>query len=62
MPDGKMIDEVEYSKEKIAEDEAYAKIDGEWQWIVLNTQNENINNEENADAIDDPTGDNRQRK
>ena len=33
-PDGKIADEVEYSKEKIAEGEAYAKTDGEWQWIV----------------------------
>ncbi|MDP1845335.1 MAG: lamin tail domain-containing protein [Candidatus Moranbacteria bacterium] len=31
--DGKIIDEVEYQKEKIAEGEAYAKTDGGWQWI-----------------------------
>jgi len=55
-PDGKIADEIEYEKEKIAEDEAYAKIDGEWQWIAPNTQDENINFEENIEAIDDPTG------
>ena len=33
-PDENIIDEVEYSKEKIAEEEAYVKIDGEWQWIT----------------------------
>ncbi|MFA5926131.1 MAG: lamin tail domain-containing protein [Parcubacteria group bacterium] len=32
-PDEKITDEVEYSKEKIDEGEAYEKIDGEWQWI-----------------------------
>jgi len=33
MPDEKVIDEVGYAKEKISEGEAYAKIDGQWQWI-----------------------------
>ncbi|MDI6778430.1 MAG: lamin tail domain-containing protein [Patescibacteria group bacterium] len=33
MPDGKVADVVEYQKEKIAEDEAFAKIEGKWQWI-----------------------------
>lgn len=41
MPDGKAIDEVEYTKDKIAEDEAYAKIDGEWKWLAPNAQEEN---------------------
>ena len=76
MPDGKVIDEVEYSKDppdslrdskragKIAEDEAYAKIDGEWLWVEpgaadeiadeLGTGENNIatpdqSNDENAD-------------
>ncbi len=32
-PDGEIADEVEYSKDKIEDDEAYEKIDGEWRWI-----------------------------
>lgn len=39
-PDGKIIDVVEYEKEKIAEGEAYLKIDGEWQWIVPSEKEE----------------------
>ena len=53
MLDGKVIDEVEYSKEKIADDEAYVKIDGEWKWIEPNTQDENIA-ETNTDSADQP--------
>lgn len=34
MPNGETIDEVEYSKEKIAESEAYVKIAGDWQWLA----------------------------
>jgi hypothetical protein len=49
-PDGKVIDEVAYSKEKIAEDEAFAKIDGEWQWIEPGTPNENA---DEADVVDE---------
>ena len=41
MPDGKVIDEVTYSKEKITEDEAYVKMNGEWQWLAPNASNEN---------------------
>ena len=41
MPDGKVIDEIAYSKEKISEDEAYAKINGEWQWIAPRAPDEN---------------------
>lgn len=55
MPDGKTIDEVEYSKDKIVEDEAYAKIDGEWEWLVPNSEEGGISHEE-AEIIDDPTG------
>jgi len=41
MPDGKVTNVVEYQKEKIADDEAYVKIDGEWHWISPPTsQNE----------------------
>jgi hypothetical protein len=56
MPDEKVIDEIKYSKEKIADDEAYTKIDGEWQWIAPGAKDENANPEENAEVIDDPTG------
>jgi hypothetical protein len=49
MPDGKIVDEVEYSKDKIAEDEAYAKTDGEWQWIAPEEQDENANKETDTD-------------
>lgn len=52
MPDGKVIDEVEYAKEKIAEDQAYAKIDGEWKWIAPGAPEENadeaVANEESS--------------
>jgi hypothetical protein len=55
MPDGKVADAVEYAKDppdslrdskqagKIAEDEAYVKIDGEWRWIEPGTKDENDN-------------------
>jgi hypothetical protein len=52
MPDGKVIDEVEYSKEKISEGEVYAKINNEWRWIM---QNEAVGADE-TEFIDDPTG------
>ncbi|MCX6762880.1 MAG: lamin tail domain-containing protein [Candidatus Moranbacteria bacterium] len=42
MPDGKVIDEIEYSKEKIAEDETYAKMDGEWKWLTPSEQEKNM--------------------
>lgn len=32
-PDGKIADAAEYVKDKIADDELYAKIEGKWQWI-----------------------------
>jgi hypothetical protein len=57
MPDGKVIDEIEYSKEKIAEDEVYAKKDGEWVWLVPNTEEGGINHAlDETEFIDDPTG------
>jgi len=66
-PDGKIIDEVEYSKDppassrqasragKIGEDEAYVKINGQWQWILPDTKEMGENAEED-EVIDDPTG------
>ncbi|MFA6285229.1 MAG: lamin tail domain-containing protein [Parcubacteria group bacterium] len=48
MPDGKVADSVEYSKEKIIEDEAYAKINGEWKWFDPNAQEEEILTEESS--------------
>jgi len=54
MPDGKTIDEVEYSKTKIADNEAYAKIDGEWQWINSDVQDENTENKD-IDSSDEPS-------
>ncbi len=58
-PDGKMIDDLEYEKEKIAEGEAYAKIDGEWKWVAVDgaaeTDFESAPDEE-IEFIDDPTG------
>jgi hypothetical protein len=56
MPDGKTIDEVKYSKEKIAENEAYEKINGEWQWIASNTIETSENTNEETEFVDDPTG------
>jgi hypothetical protein len=53
MPDGKTVDEVKYSKEKIAEDEAYAKIGGEWMWIAPGEKDENA---EEADTVDEESG------
>ena len=47
-PDGKVADSVEYSKEKIIEDEAYAKINGEWKWFDPNAQEEEILTEESS--------------
>lgn len=32
-PDGKVADKMEYKKDKIKDDEVYAKADGKWQWI-----------------------------
>ncbi len=58
-PDGKTIDVVEYEKEKISEDEAYAKIDGEWQWIAADSFTETdleSSPDEEDQFIDDPTG------
>jgi len=37
-PDGKVVDEIEYAKDKIVENEAYVKIDGEWKWLVPNME------------------------
>lgn len=58
MPDGKIIDKIEYSKEKIEEDEAYTKIDGGWQWIVPNgnATEELAPSPDETEFIDDPTG------
>lgn len=49
MPDGKVIDEVAYSKEKIADDEVYAKIDGEWKWIEPGAKDENTDEGDTTD-------------
>ena len=56
-PDGKVIDEIEYAKEKIAEDEAYVKMNSEWRWLAPNAQQENVNE---SDATKDATADNNQ--
>jgi len=39
-PDGKVADEIAYAKEKIEDDEAYAMLDGKWQWISPENKNE----------------------
>ena len=61
MPDTKVADFVEYEKEKIAEDEAYAKIDGEWQWLEPGAKDESSDSEDEAadesDAAVDEPGD-----
>jgi len=49
LPDGKIADTVEYAKEKIAEGEAYAKIDGQWQWLDPDAQGEDDIAEEPVD-------------
>jgi len=51
MPDSKVTDVVEYEKEKISENETYAKIDGEWQWIEAD-EKDGISNSENK-AVDE---------
>ncbi|MFA6193245.1 MAG: lamin tail domain-containing protein [Parcubacteria group bacterium] len=56
MPDGKVADVVEYAKEKITEDEAYAKIDGEWQWLEPGEKDENTDESDTTEddtAVDD---------
>jgi hypothetical protein len=57
-PDGKIIDEVEYSKEKIKDDEAYAKINGDWQWIIPNDDvaTDLASTQDKTEFVDDPTG------
>lgn len=51
-PDGKVADEIQYAKEKIEDDEAYAKIDGQWQWIAANNPEKNIlADQANSEAI-----------
>ena len=39
-PDGKVADEIDYTKEKIGENEAYALANGQWQWITPENKNE----------------------
>ncbi|MDD5489104.1 MAG: lamin tail domain-containing protein [Candidatus Moranbacteria bacterium] len=62
-PNENIIDEVEYSNEKIAEGEAYVKINGEWQWIApsdnpskkeesFEEDSDNNENEENGSSDD----------
>lgn len=51
-PDGKIIDEVTYAKEKTADDEAYVKIDDKWQWIAPNALAETDDLEETGDSED----------
>jgi hypothetical protein len=65
IPDGKVIDEIEYSKDppdslrdskragKIAEDEAYAKMDGEWMWIESGAPDENADEAGTVDEESD---------
>jgi hypothetical protein len=55
-PDGKVIDRIEYSKEKIADDEAYAKINDEWQWIPNDMEEKPENIDGETEFVDDPTG------
>ena len=50
MPDGKVTDIVEYQKEKIADDEAYVKINNEWQWIAPSAPAETGDSEETSDS------------
>jgi hypothetical protein len=38
-PDGNVADEISYEKKKIAEGEAYAKINGAWQWLAPGENN-----------------------
>jgi len=52
MPDGKVTDVVEYQKEKIADDEAYVKINDEWRWVAPNTPAETGGSEETIDSED----------
>ncbi len=56
MPDGKVIDNFEYSKDKITDDEVYAKINGKWRWLAGNTQEAKGNTGEETEFVDDPTG------
>ncbi|HLM83868.1 MAG TPA: lamin tail domain-containing protein [Candidatus Bathyarchaeia archaeon] len=56
MSDGKMLDAVEYSKEKIPDDEAYVKISGHWQWVSPGAEEIADDSEEQIEIIDDPTG------
>ena len=51
-PDGKTVDEVDYEKEKIAENEAYVKIDDNWQWISSSEKEKDY--EENGNAENEP--------
>ena len=53
-PDGKTADEVEYSKEKIKDDETFAKVDGKWQWIA--SPEEKISSK--GDSAKAPNGEN----
>jgi hypothetical protein len=57
MPDEKVIDEVEYAKEKISEDEAYVKINGEWQWIMSNddVETDPASIQDKTEFVEDPT-------
>lgn len=58
MPDTKTADAVEYEKGKIAEDEAYAKIDGEWQWITPEINNESSDSGDEVTNEVAPTSEN----
>jgi len=59
-PDGKVADSAEYAKDKIKDDETFAKVEGKWQWIappeVSNTEdkvaeNKSENIAENSQQI-----------
>ena len=52
MPDGKVTDVVEYQKEKIADDEAYVRINNEWQWITPNSPTETGDSQETSTSED----------
>lgn len=48
-PDGKIADSLEYAKDKIEDDEVFAKVDGQWQWIAPPEENND------SDKLDDQT-------
>jgi hypothetical protein len=51
-PDGKAADETQYAKAKIENDEAFTKIDGQWQWIAAKEKKND--DEKNKLALQEP--------